>query len=336
MPNKLEKGVYVYTLLTEVARRTQGPLVAELETQSVSFRRFWIYNMIWVRGDAQLLQELASRTDVASVAANPSTHLDWTGELKTANRQDETAVIEWNVVQINAPGVWDLGFVGQGAVVGGQDTGYDWEHPALIDQYRGNDDGSIDHDYSWHDAIHEDNDDSPPGNPCGYDSPEPCDDNGHGTHTMGTMAGDDGLGNQVGVAPQARWIGCRNMEQGVGTPATYAECYEWFVAPYPQGGDPFTDGKPEEAPDVINNSWSCPVSEGCVEPNILRSVVEHVRAAGIVTVHAAGNAGPACSSISTPAAIYDASFTVGATDTSDTIAGFSSRGPVDEGGNAAA
>ena len=171
------------------------------------------------------------------------------------------------------------------------------------------------------------------GNPCGFDSVQPCDDGTHGTHTMGTMVGDDGLENQVGMAPNAEWIGCRNMEQGVGTPATYAECYEWFIAPYPPGGDPFSDGDPARAPHVISNSWTCPPSEGCTDPNVLRTVVNNVRAAGIVTVHAAGNSGSSCSTISTPAAIYDASFTVAATDSSDMIASFSSRGPVVLGDN---
>ena len=53
-----------------------------------------------------------------------------------------------------------------------------------------------------------------------------------------------------------------------------------------------------------------------------------VRAAGILTVHSAGNKGASCSTISTPAAIYDASFTVGNTTSSDQIAASSSRGPV--------
>src|SRR5205814_7941350 len=51
-------------------------------------------------------------------------------------------------------------------------------------------------------------------NPCGYGISAPCDDNGHGTHTTGITTGDDGLGNQIGVAPGASWIGCRNMDQG--------------------------------------------------------------------------------------------------------------------------
>ena len=67
---------------------------------------------------------------------------------------------------------------------------------------------------TMHDSIHEG-----VGNPCGNDSPEPpCDDNGHGTHTIGTAVGDDGAGNQIGMAPGAKWIGCRKY-QGNGTPA---------------------------------------------------------------------------------------------------------------------
>ncbi len=44
-----------------------------------------------------------------------------------------------------------------------------------------------------------------------------------------------------------------------------------------------------KAPHVINNSWGCPPSEGCTDPNVMLTVVNNVRAAGIVTVHSAGN-----------------------------------------------
>jgi subtilisin family serine protease len=241
--------------------------------------------------------------------------------------------VEWNIELVGAPEVWASGVRGQNVVIGGQDTGYEWQHPALVNQYRGWNGSTADHNYNWHDAIHNNNPNTAPGNPCGFDSPQPCDDHGHGTHTMGTMVGDDGAGNQIGMAPHAQWIACRNMEQGWGTPATYAECYEWFIAPYPVGGDPMLDGDPAKAPHVINNSWSCPISEGCTNPDILQLVVENVRAAGIVTAHSAGNSGSSCSSIQEPAAIYDASFTVGATDSNDGIASFSSRGPTKVGNN---
>jgi subtilisin family serine protease len=144
---------------------------------------------------------------------------------------------------------------------------------------------------------------------------------------MGTMVGEDAsLTHQIGMAPEAKWIGCRNMDQGVGSPATYAECYQWFLAPTDLND---LNPDPAKAPDVINNSWSCPQDEGCIDPQVLQSVVEAVRAAGILTVHSAGNKGQVgCASIDTPAAIYDASFTVGNTTSTDTIAASSSRGPV--------
>ena len=41
------------------------------------------------------------------------------------------------------------------------------------------------------------------------------------------------MGHQIGMAPGAKWIGCRNMDQGDGTPARYIECMEFFLAPYP-------------------------------------------------------------------------------------------------------
>ena len=156
---------------------------------------------------------------------------------------------------------------------------------------------------------------------------EPCADGSHGTHTMGTMVGDDGGGNQIGMAPGARWIGCRNMRNGFGSHVTYSECFQFFIAPTDLNDE---NPLPELAPDVVNGSWSCPPSptEDCDDPNVMLTVVENVRAAGIVVSHSAANSGPGCSSIDTPAAIYEASFTIGAVNNSDDIASFSSRGPV--------
>ena len=155
----------------------------------------------------------------------------------------------------------------------------------------------------------------------------PCDDDTHGTHTMGIMVGDGGAGNQVGMAPGARWIGCRNMDEGVGTPARYTECFQWFLAPT-DSNDANPD--PSKAPDVVNNSWDCPPSEGCTSPDVLKSVIETLRAAGIAVVVAGGNEGPGCATMDVPEP-YDASISVGATDSSDAIASYSSRGPGDGG-----
>lgn len=326
---KQNRGRWVYETLRSVAERSQIDLLATLRSLGVEHRSFWIVNMIQVNGDATVVERLAREDRVARIVENTvlrraAPRIDPGAALESAPRPgDAVAGVEWNIAKIKAPAVWEQGVTGQGAVVGGMDTGYEWNHPALRRQYRGWNRGNVRHDYNWHDAIHR-------GGPfhCPSDSPEPCDGDvpGHGTHTMGTAVGDDGLGNQIGVAPGAQWIGCRCWEEQFRTRLSYVtECFEWFVAPTNLQG---TKPDPALAPHAITNSWACDPLEGCTDPNVLRQTVENVRAAGIVVVAGAGNDGPECTTVFYPPAIYAASFSVGATTNMDSIANFSSRGPV--------
>ena len=60
---------------------------------------------------------------------------------------------QWGVAKIGAPGAWGEGILGQGVVVASVDTGVDFTHPALVNQYRGNNgDGTFTHDYNWWDV----------------------------------------------------------------------------------------------------------------------------------------------------------------------------------------
>lgn len=321
LPSKEARGRFVYERLRATADASQGPVLAALAERGEETRPFWIANMIWVRGDATTAEAMARRDDVRKVYANPWVAMERPSvdlEQGLPEGACPPVGVEGGIDHTGAPAFWAQGFDGTGVVVGGEDTGYDWDHVALQGAYRGWDGASADHNYNWHDAIHSG------GGVCGADSPEPCDDFSHGTHTLGTMIGATGS-SQIGMAPGARWIGCRNMDQGNGTPATYSECFQFFLAPTDLDD---LNPNPALAPDVINNSWGCPPSEGCTDPEVLRTVVESLRAAGIVVVVSAGNSGSSCSSVNWPAAIYDASFTVGSTNLSDTIAGSSSRGPV--------
>jgi subtilisin family serine protease len=158
---------------------------------------------------------------------------------------------------------------------------------------------------------------------------EPVDAGGHGTHTLGSV-----LGNNTGVAPDAQWFACANLYRNLGNPALYLACMQFMLAPYPQGGDAFVDGRPTQSAHVLNNSWGCPETyEGC-EPLSLVTAVRALRAAGIFVVVSAGNSGPECSSVEDAPAIYDEVFTVGAVDRNNNISSFSSTGPVlvDESG----
>ena len=327
LPTKLEKGRYVVAQLRAAAAASQAPLRALLDQRGVPYRPFYVLNALWVRGDLALARTLAARTDVARLDGNPQLQADLGWQTSASpTSASAPAGVEDSLKDVHADDVWALGYTGQGVVVGAQDTGYQWDHPALINQYRGWNGSTADHDNNWHDSIHTDN------GTCDGDSPAPCDDDAHGTHTLGTVLGDDGGANQIGMAPGARWIGCRNMNNGAGTPASYLECFEFFLAPYPVGGDPL-DGNPDLAPDVTNNSWSCPASEGC-SANSLLAAVEAQRAAGIVTVVAAGNSGPQCSTANDPPALYAAVYTIGALNTGTTsIASFSGRGPITADGS---
>jgi subtilisin family serine protease len=319
------RGWFVYQMLRSHAERTQSVLRAALDAQGIQYRAFWGANALLVSGGRELVTMLAGRTDVRALESNAPSR--WISEpipgipVSPAQLPGRAApnAPEWGVQNVHAPDVWSLGYLGQGIVIGNQDTGMQWDHPALQPQYGGWDGVAADHNYHWHDSIHDS-----VGNPCGNDSPFPCDDNGHGTHTTGTTSGDDSMGNQIGVAPGAQWMGCRNMDRGVGTPARYIECFEFFMAPTDlSGGNP----DPTLRPHVINNSWTCPPSEGCA-PNTLQLVVENTQASGILVVASAGNSGSGCESVRDPPAIYDASFSVGAINISNSLAGFSSRGPV--------
>jgi subtilisin family serine protease len=335
LPGKEARGRFVFDALRAVAAQTQPDLVAALRARGAKVQPFVIVNAVGVRGSLQSLIAAAELPHAARIVADTPARVDIPSAISESPSalRDQPSVVEWGVSAINAPAVWSMGYTGTGIVVGGQDSGVRWEHTALIDQYRGWEGSSADHNFNWHDAIHSNVPGSPtPGNPCGFDAPAPCDDTGHGTHTLGTAIGDDGAGNQIGVAPGADWIACRNMDEGWGRPSTYLECFEWFLAPYPITGT-IADGDPAKAPHIITNSWVCPDDEGCLTGQEIISGVLAMRAAGILTVVAAANDGPDCSTINDPPAIYAQAFSVGAYDVLGNIAGFSSRGPVTRDGS---
>lgn len=327
LATKAEKGQYVYSAMRQVAERTQAPLRQMLKDRGIPFTSYYSVNMIKVRGDLNTLYEVAGRDEVLRIEANPlvkSGIPDANSALRAASLANVTAPqtptggIEWNVQRVNAPQVWAMGYKGQGIVVAGADTGVQWDHIALKSHYRGWNGSTVNHSYNWHDAT--------PAH-----SPTPVDPQFHGTFTMSEIVGDDGKGNQVGVAPGAKWIACRNMDKnGVGTPASYIECFDFLLAPYPFGHPELA--KPAMAPDVINNSWACPPSEGCSVATLLPAI-NALRQAGIFVVAAAGNSGPTCSSVNQPPAIYDNATSVGSTNSLDYISRFSSRGPVTADGS---
>lgn len=339
---RADKGRVVMAALKAEAQRSQAGVLAKLQERGLEHRSFWIANAITVSGGRLAdLQALALLPEVAQLyrietrlpEMLPPTiarHRELPqGAAPKAAKAPELFNLakalgdnaEAGVQLINAPQVWALGFRGQGVVVGDHDVGVMWDHPALKNSYRGWDGTTASHAYNWRNAFGA-------ADLFCTDPEVPCDSNGHGTHTTGTMVGYDGGDNQVGVAPEAKWMACRSLLDpvlGVGTVPTYMDCMEWQLAPYPEGDPDAAD--PAMGPDVISNSWGC--LEGCIPP-LLKATNDALYAAGQVQVVSAGNDGNdgVCSTIAFPLAVYESSFSVGASDVTDEMAGFSSLGPV--------
>lgn len=321
--NYIERRVALVDMLRATAEVSQGDVRQWLDSQGIAYRSYWINNTIQAELTLDQIDALAGRTDVARIVGNNPIRQKLIADEQpsTAQTPDAIQAITYGVTKVRAPDVWALGFTGQGVVIAGQDTGIRWTHASIKEKYRGWNaaTSTADHNYNWHDSIHAG------GGVCGPNQLAPCDDNNHGTHTIGTMVGDNGAAEQIGVAPGAKWIGCRNMNVGDGRPASYNECAQWLLAPTDLAG---ANPRPDLAPDVVSNSWGCPASEECTAGTEVKAAVDALVEGGILFVAAAGNSGSGCSSISDQPAILDSAFVVGATNSSDTLVGFSSRGPV--------
>ncbi|MFC4069246.1 S8 family serine peptidase [Actinoplanes subglobosus] len=297
----------VHQAARDGAARRQKGLTKLLTSRKADFDTYWIADTIRVTGDAALLAEIAARPEVKAVL--PDTPVTLPAPAAGAVQAAVDAV-EWNVDRIGAPRVWSEDDVrGQGIVVANIDTGVQFDHPALAANYRGRQaDGTVTHDYHWFD-------------PTGICTGGiPCDNNGHGTHTMGTMAGSGG----IGVAPGATWIAAKGCETNSCSVGALLAAGQWIVAPTDRNG---RNPRPDLAPDIVNNSWGGGAGFDPWYSDVIRSWL----AAGIFPAFSNGNAGPGCDTSGTPGS-YTGTYASGATDVNDVIAPFSSRGSGQDGG----
>jgi subtilisin family serine protease len=297
----------VYQALVDHADETQEDLRSVLNRYKISYRPYYLVNGMEVQAGPLIRHWLETRPEVGRVLDSPVLRPLPSSVPVSEGSEEAPITADWNLEIIHADRVWeDLKFLGSGIVVGQSDSGVQYDHPELFDSYRGKDG---EHDYNWYDPW--------------YHSAVPVDIHGHGTHTLGSV-----LGNQVGVAPDATWIGCTNLARNLGNPPLYLECMQFMLAPFPQDGNPLMDGDASLGAHVLNNSWGCPEVEGC-DAEVFLPAVKAMRSAGIFVVVGAGNSGYAgCGSVNAPPAIYDEVFSVGAVNSSGELTSFSSLGPV--------
>jgi len=302
---------FVYHTLVKKADESQSELRKTLERWRVPYKPYYLVNALEVQGGPLIRWWLQTRSEVDRVLDSPVLRPLPRAAIPVRGFETKPESPDWNLKLIGADQVWELGIRGSGIVIGQSDSGVQGNHPEVADSYRGRDGNQ---NYNWFD----------PWNGTAY----PTDISGHGTHTLGTI-----VGNSVGVAPDASWIGCVNLARNLGNPALYLDCWQFMLAPFPQSGNPFKDGKPAMGAHILNNSWGCPVVEGC-DAGVYLSAVKALRAAGVFVVVSAGNAGySGCGSVKDPPAIYDEVYSVGAINRYGQLAEFSSLGPVEVDGS---
>ncbi|RBQ18899.1 peptidase [Spongiactinospora rosea] len=305
---KAAKGKAVYDAKNTYAAKSQARLRKLLTERKAEHEPFWIVNTVKVTAGADLAREIAGLPEVAAIEpiGRAEVPKPRTGKARPRVTTADDPV-EWNIDRIKAPQVWDeLGDRGEGIVVATIDSGVDFEHPALAAQYRGrHPDGSVDHNYNWFDTYR------------GCLDPAPCDPTAHGTHVTGIMAGANG----IGVAPGVRWISAKGCDPNC--PADkLIRAGQWLVAPTDLNGQ---NPRPDLAPDIVNNSWRLNRFD-----DWYKGVTSAWAAAGIFATFGSGNDGAVCGNTATPPGYVD-TYSAGAFDVNGVIAGFSSRGPGENG-----
>ncbi len=268
--DRTARATALYRTLTRRALASQAPLRAWLDARGIDYRPFYIVNMIEVRGDAATAQALRSFAEVDRLVANPLVASQEAGDFQKAASfltsrdflQDqeagpathtETDALPYGLVYARAPEVWEMGFRGQGIVVASQDTGVQWDHPASRQATAAGTQRRTSPTMSTTGTT--------PGSQQLYKrSADPVrrqrsrhahrrhDDRRRRRrqlrdHRHGARSAVDRLPQHVGRVGHARQL---------------RRLLRVHARPYPQDGDPFTDGKPERAPHIINNSWGCP------------------------------------------------------------------------------
>lgn len=304
--NRAQRQEFAVAAMKDMAEAAQSGIIQELETLNTSdIRSLWLANAVYCEASTAAIRRMAIRSDVVYIesAADANGGLIEPVEVRPVYPEEREKAIAWGVSKINADDVWALGYEGQGVIVAVIDTGVDYYHSDL-----GNN--------MWHDT--------PAGYHYGYDfyddDYDPMDTYGHGTHCAGSVAGDGTGGTETGVAPSATIMALRINYYGGGEP-TWIEAME-FAA--------------DHGASVMSTSL------GSGQGNMsLRNANVNSLTAGLYHSVAAANSGPGASTVLSPGdgpppwfhpdqtqhGGLSAVVTVGATNSSDGIASFSSRGP---------
>lgn len=315
-----ERRQYVVTTLQRQAEASQAELMdllMEMESNGrvEDIQSLWIVNAVCCKATKTAISDLAQRRDILSISYCEQARWIFEEEAMPALRGNGREITQ-NLLQVNAPQVWEQGYTGQDVVVAIIDTGVNYDHADLAGRLW---DGGSSYPHHGYDFSDYDND--------------PMDRHGHGTHVAGTVCGTGVSGSQTGIAPSATIMALKAFnDQGEGDETQWIAAMQFAL---------------EHGADVINMSLGRP------QPNVnqkrmTRQACDNTLAAGIVASVCAGNIRQMQFMVPTPYNIYTPGdcpppmlhhdqminaggtscvICVGAVDYNDNIAAFSSEGP---------
>jgi uncharacterized repeat protein (TIGR01451 family) len=311
------RGEFVYNTLKDTAAKSQVNAKAILDAAGLKYQTYIAGNDLYVwSGTLTNADAVAALPEVYFIRATRTYYIDpievtkpfqsiaWAGDLLSNHLQTTVdnapaATTDWGITDTKADQFWAAyGVKGVGIKVANIDTGVQWDHPALVNQFACPGDPS--NPNCWYD----------PSNVCGGSA---CDNQGHGSHTMGTMVAKDdpALPYIAGMAPDSTWIACKGCESNSCSDTALNACADWILAP---------GGNPANRPNVVNNSWG----GGGGDTWYLAKVQAWV-ADGIFPAFSAGN-NYSCSAMGSPGD-YQESFASASHQSSRLISDFSSKGP---------
>jgi len=274
---------------------SQRKLIQFLASNNITdYKKLWLINSLAVTVEAKMIPTIAALVGVSRI--------QYDKKIKpNATTTSVPGIPELNISQVKAPAVWNLGFTGQNVVIGIIGTGVDVNHPDLAPRYRGGTN-------SWFDPL--------------KGTTSPYDYSGHGTGVMGIALGGSNSGINIGVAPGATWIAAKIFnDDGTGAKTSHIlAAFQWMM-------DPNGDSSPDDAADIVNNSWNF---ESATDTCILfyQASIDALTAAGISVVFSSGNSGKSGQTNTSVSPANNAkTISVGAVDDSLTITAFSGTGP---------
>ena len=320
LSTKQERRNFVVESLKRQAEASQADVLQtlhEMESNGLvsDIQPLWIVNSISCMATKSAINDLVQRSDIMTIyRCVPAQWIDMT-DATPAPRGDGREITE-NLLQVNAPQAWDLGYKGQGVLIALIDTGVRFDHADLADRLWDGGPEFPNHGYDF--ANHNNN---------------PFDELGHGTHVAGTLCGTGASGSQTGIAPEAK-IMVLNVfhNDNTGEETDWAAAMQFAI---------------EHEADVMNMSLGRPYPSAA-QRLMMRQACENTLAAGIVAGVSAGNVrqmqflAPPPYNITTPAdcpppylqedQMVNAGGTscvisVGAVNYDHSIAAFSSQGP---------